>query len=472
MLNEEQDENIINLNFDITPLLNFFKKRYAQLFFLSLIIYLITENHILGSGPDGLTLALQYELIAHHSFNMAYGGHLIYSDVTDMTWFVNGYYGKQSYGLAFILLPFYAIGYAIDNGIYSPFGYQDLFDRIGIAIISSILVAEMYRINKNLYNNEKIAAISALALGFGTTIFPFSEVIFYHTFSALALLEFTYYSYIYLKGKGSALKLMASSFFAGIGAFVDNSVAVAVLTVAILLLVFSILLNKSEKKAVVESFLLAVAVPLIIQIWLNQLVFGDPLFFAGLEGSLFSLKNALTHFAYYIISPYRGILFFDPILILLLYYAFRYYAKRPILGSLTILPFLTTILFVSSYYYWDGGLSFGPRFLVPEMPLLFMWFPAIRNRKVLFTFAGISYAINMLASLMALVPVSPTNYFGFGNPFSFYQFYHNALFLINGKAPLWISLGNGIYPSLALTYFVIVFDTCFLVLYSYYTLVR
>lgn len=115
-----------------------------------------------------------------------------------------------------------------------------------------------------------------------------------------------------------------------------------------------------------------------------------------------SLKNILE---YVIISirllfyPYRGLFFYNPILILSLIGLFFMFKNYKLETILIIFSFILLLLASSVQLMWWQGSSFGPRFLVPIIP--FFMFPLMFcikriNKKILLFFMVICIFISLL----------------------------------------------------------------------------
>ncbi|HEY8131959.1 MAG TPA: hypothetical protein VII12_08710, partial [Thermoanaerobaculia bacterium] len=101
------------------------------------------------------------------------------------------------------------------------------------------------------------------------------------------------------------------------------------------------------------------------------------------------------------VSPYRGLFFFAPVLILALvgfFYWFR--AAQPVLPITVALITIFFFAFNVSFNGWEGGFGIGARYLVPLIPLwgLAMLHLGRRWRAAFVALAGLSFAINFAAT--------------------------------------------------------------------------
>ncbi|MDZ7846138.1 MAG: hypothetical protein U5L96_04920 [Owenweeksia sp.] len=140
------------------------------------------------------------------------------------------------------------------------------------------------------------------------------------------------------------------------------------------------LLNKSFK----STFLLGLAVVpfLLFQAWYNWHLSGSALDFAYKFQEGFKMNAthygfgwpSLKAFYHLSISPYRGLFFYAPLLLPLLFFnknlGIAQWWKKPLaFGLIASLAYLLLFSFSKSWY---GGWTFGPRYLYPVALLLFV----------------------------------------------------------------------------------------------------
>ena len=135
---------------------------------------------------------------------------------------------------------------------------------------------------------------------------------------------------------------------------------------------------KSEKSISINNLLLdflvffiPVLISALIMLMLNYLRFGSLLksgyneepfttnIFVGLYGLLF--------------SPSRGIFIYSPPIIITLFFIKRFYQRRSFLTILIIGVTIIKLYFFAKWWSWYGGWSWGSRFLLPIIPLYFLF---------------------------------------------------------------------------------------------------
>lgn len=244
----------------------------------------------------------------------------------------------------------------------------------------------------------------ALVIAFGTIAFSYSTMLFAHVPAALFILL----SVVLLRSRP-----VAAGFAAAAAMSCFYVCALAALIVTILALFVSI------RHAV---RVIAGAAPIAIALALYQWsCFGSPFRTAVEEsapftekGLLFGVLRAPRLDALYGISlsPYRGLFYASPILLFAIPGLVRMWKRADLRIEWTATVTITIAFFVSiaSFNGWSGGWAFGPRYILPVIPLLALplAFTAAMQSKVGRTLwiaaAAISVAVNFVATATDAMP--------------------------------------------------------------------
>ena len=190
----------------------------------------------------------------------------------------------------------------------------------------------------------------------------------------------------------------------------------AVLTKSVLLVVAPLaLLPLIAARKRVGAAAAGAAFPLALWLLFEIVRFGRPL--AGYGGERFShpLFDGLWRL---IASPNKGLLWFFPTLLMCAWIAIsaaraaalrRTGTSPPFAIAAALLPFVALLLIAAKWWAWHGAEGWGPRLLVPAVPLLAAisapligtWRPAVRQ-----AFIALSIAANVLPLLQHPTPVA------------------------------------------------------------------
>jgi hypothetical protein len=146
---------------------------------------------------------------------------------------------------------------------------------------------------------------------------------------------------------------------------------------------------------------------LLVMAWYNWLRSGSPFVEA---------YHATGHFAQFdrlpirglfglLLSPGRGLFEYQPVLLLLIVFpsvAVIFWRKHRGLAALFATVIVITILFYGGFRQWDGGLSWGPRYLLPIIPLLLLPLGELLERFTRWT----KLAFGLLLGISILIQLS------------------------------------------------------------------
>ena len=300
----------------------------------------------------------------------------------------------------------YAAIYAIERGLHAPVDSLTRMNRwistaFSVGVCGALIGPVLYLYGRRRMAAKRIAAlcVSAIVL-FGTIIFPYSTMLFAHIPAALfLLLAFTLLETRPVAA-GIAAGLAITCFY------------VCALSVAIL-----VLLAFSYQRRTGIRFVAGAAPFCFLMAIYQWLAFGSP-FRTSMEAStpfthagyLFGVITIPSTDALYgiTISPYRGLFFVSPIL-LLAFVGFAAMKRNASYWSLIAIV-TTFILVIASFNGWHGGFAFGPRYLVPIVPLLGVAMMAVRLRRLWMVLAivaaTLSFGLNFIATATDPMPSS------------------------------------------------------------------
>ncbi|MCP4167015.1 MAG: hypothetical protein GY759_14160 [Chloroflexi bacterium] len=269
------------------------------------------------------------------------------------------------------------------------------------ALITIATALLLWAIAPRLGYSEKLGAALAVIFGLATLAWPYATHLFGEPLSALALTT-ALWALLRFRQEGGGRSLL------WVGLALGISVATSA-AYALLLPVFGIYWLWAERQRGVKipqfSHWLALAAPLALTalflLWYNNLRFGHPLdsgyhFEAG-EGFNGPLLAGLYGL---LISPYRGLLFHQPLTLLSLIGFIPFYRRHRPEALLTGVISVMLVFVFAKWWIWWGGFAWGPRFLVPLAPYLVLWLAPLlagTYRRIVWIAVALSALIQLLA---------------------------------------------------------------------------
>lgn len=288
-------------------------------------------------------------------------------------------------GQAAAVAPFYAAAKALAAAPGVPPEAADLVISFGAVLSSATFAALAAALFLRLLERTGIqprrALAAALALALGTPLFSYSGWLFSEPLAAALLVGAALVAF----GSGAR---SGEPIAAGRAAAAGALLALAVLVRpahAIAALVFGAAILARDGRRGVAAFLAlgsaSAAGAAAVLAW-NTWLFGDPLTFAypetaegGRRLNEFSTPLLRGLFGF-LASPGKSIFIFAPVAAVAAAGIPRLWRRDRALAVLAAGVPLAYLLFYARYAQWEGGYCFGPRYLVPAIPLLLLALPA------------------------------------------------------------------------------------------------
>ena len=118
-----------------------------------------------------------------------------------------------------------------------------------------------------------------------------------------------------------------------------------------------------------------------------------------------------------LVGPYRGLIWYSPVLLLAIPGGLRLRRRAPRLAGLVGALVIAQVLVYATWWSWHGGVTWGPRFLLPVVPLLAVaLIPVVeaaldRARlaaAVLVGLTALSLGVQLLGALVSYLPYQAT----------------------------------------------------------------
>jgi len=282
-----------------------------------------------------------------------------------------------------LMIPSYAVGYLygmiaeVSPNRMTMFGHASTY-FLFVPVIISFLCVLYYRTLKDMGIDENTGLISTAVLFCGTFLLSYARGVLSEPLSALLILISFYY---YQKAQsGDYVRNNRKNFLCVSLLILNNFVFLLYAGLMVAYVFWASWVrrnNRAEawKLALEGSLFIGVSVTLFL--FYNYLRYGYFLNF-GYEGEGFT-GNWLVGMYGLLFSFGKGLVIFSPLTVLcILYFMFKNQEMEslPKYYFLTVLiSFACYLLVYSKWDMWFGGLCWGPRFLLPFVPLIHLMFP-------------------------------------------------------------------------------------------------
>jgi hypothetical protein len=391
------------------------------IFVVVFVVFELSINGIWATDHGISFTQLDYALWHDHSVGLR-------SVATVPPWTVDDFiYKGENYsalapGTPFLALPFLGVAFTLYGG-YTSWGPSIPASETFVALMGAGAACLVYLIGR-MFFRRSTSAFLALAFAFSTICWPFATYFFQSDVSAFFVLLTAYFALRASRAPGAGT---AASLVSGVAAGVAFSVDYVNAVLLPFVVVFLLVSKRNSKGSMARSacaFVVGTLPGLATIGAYNYAIFGDPFttteqYFNGRSSVFASFTNPIySGLELDLVSFSRGLFAYSPILVLgVLGYidAFRGMGNRR--ETLLLLGmFLCILLPYAAWYQPDGGLGFGPRFLVAAIPFLLLpagyTLQSIRGKTLWCVYAALvaGVVMNGLGALVsAIPPQTPAN---------------------------------------------------------------
>ncbi|TKJ30794.1 MAG: hypothetical protein CEE40_03800 [Chloroflexi bacterium B3_Chlor] len=305
-------------------------------------------------------------------------------------------------------------------GIVVPFWGVVQTGMLFNVIVTAVTGVLVFLYVRRLGYSPRTALISGLVFGLGTMAWPYAKYFFSEPLTGLSLVACAYFLLHLASGEGirSGLKpALLSGFFLGlaVAARFANAVMVPLFGGALVAYLLraegmtewskmraNSLRLLSRRWPELGAFVLPLVLWVLVIAAYNHLRFGSPFTtgYLSLEES-FSTPWT-TGILGLLISPGRSIFIYCPVLLALIPAWPPFFRRHRLEAIFLALISLSYLLVYGKWFMWHGGFAWGPRFLVPTLPLLIIMLAPLVERlkgkswKAFWALCGLSVAVQVL----------------------------------------------------------------------------
>jgi hypothetical protein len=304
------------------------------------------------------------------------------------------FYSKNAAGQAILALPLVAAAEGVVHALPLAASRKPLAARAIVsffnALVTALLLGAFYRTSRALGVSARAALAAALLLGFATPIWVYAKSFMAEPLEALGLL-------LALGGAARARAgddRAARSAAVGVALAVSAKLSVLPIALACLSPMFG------GRNANLRWPLIALALALAGHAIYDLARFGTPFETGyGVQATPSAFHTPLGVGLYgLLLSSGKGVMWFAPALWLTAagLSAMRNAGQKPLARGV-LLASAVALLLYASFEHWAGDGSFGPRYLVPVLPLAFL--------AVAFALSGASRARRWASGALGLIGV-------------------------------------------------------------------
>jgi len=331
---------------------------FRQVLLLCLLVYLFSAKGYIVGSDNLYSLQTAHALIDHGRLDIPY------TEERTLMSHDGRSYSKYGFGLPMYYVPWVAASGALARLTHLPTpdldGFFISFANIPFAILTLVLFAKLLRLFKV---DEVYVWLLPLALGLGTLLWEYAAIDNSEEMQ-MGLLMLAIY--------GVARGTTKAMVFGGIG-FAWLFLIKLVCVVFFPLFLLYLITRPGEWRHRIRNtvlFTFPIFLAGCFDAWLNLIRFGNPLESGyGSEASQFIFSQLPMTVPKLLGSLDKGLFIFCPILILGVFgwrqFALRYRSESILCASLI----LVNLLISGAWWSWIGGWSWGPRLLVPLIPL-------------------------------------------------------------------------------------------------------
>lgn len=354
----------------------------------------------------GTNVSVRFYLTKSLALDKSFTIEKYYRGGIDAAYFQGHYYSGKAPAASFLAVPVYWCAWHTMGRFYAipDWVYLYLVQVCVIALPSMLMALLMHAFLCRFVPSEWYADLIVIGYSLGTMAFPYSTQFVGHQLAAV----FLFCCFLFLLPQSAhalprptPTRLLLAGLLGGLAVAADYQVLL-ILGLLFLCAVFSL-----RRPGDILIFAIGCVPGVFFVLLYNYACFGDVLSFPYAHEAmpiarevqsqgLFGIQvPQLMPFLMLLVSPFRGIFFGSPFLLLVIPGLYSLARRCPDADNvessigmsrkrlfwLCLSMILVYMLLISSYRAWAGGAGYGPRFLVPVIPFFIPPIAALMARK-------------------------------------------------------------------------------------------
>lgn len=327
-------------------------------------------------------------------------------------------YSRKGLGTTILIFPFALLGILLPG--IGPVHAALLLTPVATALSGLLLYVAGRRAFPSLPQSALVLA--ALAWGVGSMALPYSKTLFSDPLVALMMIG-AFERLLAFRDADTEGELLCRG--AGVGVWLAlglltraaHGIVLPIFGLALLWILGRYVLPQDARRKTLPAhfisaawrpiiaFITPIALAGLLALWYNWIRFGAPFNSGYLPQESFSAiwwRGIVGQ----LVSPGRGLLWYTPWLLLVVPAVLWAWRRAPVGTAVAGGSFLAYLLLYGKWYMWHGGFAWGPRFLVPVLPLLaWVAVPAVARSRWLFVgLAALGVGVNLIGALWSFAP--------------------------------------------------------------------
>ena len=303
-----------------------------------------------------------------------------YGHLMDKSQYKGHYYSDKSFGLTLLAIPFYAVYHILFGPINDNEWLKYFFSILCVALPNMIFLYLLYGIYIEKRAGRSFKELSVVAYVLAAIVLTYSSLFYSHvTGSVLCAMGFMLIDRKISHNDFRFMPLLG--LLLGMAVIVEFPLVLICLW---LIIYAGFYVFRQKKYKSVFSFAVCFMIPVLVQLYVNYLSYGNP-FTLG-YGKKSSVEQVYYHshglfgvalpswesFWGILISPSRGLFYFSPFLVFIfpVFIKMIKQTSTRVQGVILSGIFITFTLFASSVFDWQSGWTVGPRYYLPVIPFI------------------------------------------------------------------------------------------------------